>query len=36
MSLLHEVGRNKRGFKSNLEYEDAIKLKVLLEKILNK
>ncbi|MBN3365639.1 hypothetical protein EXN00_16660 [Clostridium botulinum] len=36
MSLLHEVGRNKRGFKSNLEYKDAIKLKDLLEKILNK
>jgi len=34
--LIFEVDRNKKDFKSNLTYEDAIKLKEILERVINK
>jgi len=36
MNLLYYVDRDKKYFKSNLEYEDALKLKEILEKSARK
>ncbi|NFB55926.1 hypothetical protein EXM89_07465 [Clostridium botulinum] len=36
ISLFHETLRNKKILKNNLEYEDALKLKEILERILDK
>ncbi|KEI96573.1 hypothetical protein N496_15420 [Clostridium botulinum A2B3 87] len=36
ISLFHETFRNKKILKNNLDYEDALKLKEILERILNK
>lgn len=35
MSLLFDVDRDRKKFKSNLEYEDAVKLKEILERTMN-
>lgn len=34
--LFHEATRHERNFKSNLNYEDAINLKKILERLVNK
>ncbi|KOY66104.1 hypothetical protein [Clostridium sporogenes] len=36
ISLFHETLRNEKILKNNLEYEDALKLKEILERILDK
>lgn len=35
INLFHETVRNKKILKNNLEYEDALKLKEILERTLN-
>ncbi|CAM2951317.1 hypothetical protein HAHI6034_05655 [Hathewaya histolytica] len=35
ISLIHQIIRDKKVFKNNLEYEDALKLKEILERTLN-